>query len=71
MMWKALSSALFFGWISPIPAPGVFGAFWWARFQMGSMFLLPLFPLAMAWPPAYLLIRARRQQTLANTASEA
>jgi len=62
-MWRALSGALFLGWISPTPAPGFFGAFWWARFHVWSMLFLPLFPLAMAWPPAYLLIRARRQFT--------
>jgi hypothetical protein len=69
LTFKGLTGALLLGWISPTQAPGFFGAFWWARFQAWSLLLLPLFPLAMAWPPAYLLIRARRQRQFPKTAS--
>jgi hypothetical protein len=67
--FKELTGALILGWISPTPAPGFFGAFWWTRFDAWSLLLLPLFPLAMAWPPAYLLIRERRQRQFSNPAS--
>jgi hypothetical protein len=69
LTFKGLTGALLLGWVSPTPAPGFFGAFWWDRFHAWSLLLLPLFPLAMAWPPVYLLIRARRQRQFPDTAS--
>lgn len=69
LLTATMSKALFVGWVSPTAGPGLFGAFGWARFGAWSMLLLFVFPLAMAWPPAYLLIRTRRQRQLTKILS--
>jgi hypothetical protein len=60
-----VAGALWLGWIPATMIQPHFGAtaFWWAaRFQGWARVLPLLFPLALAWPAAYLLIQAHRNR---------
>jgi hypothetical protein len=66
--FKWITGAVFFGWvpssISNNVRPGNV-AFLATQFRASSIFLALLFPLALAWPSAYLLIQARRRHLAA------